>query len=66
MALTDRVVPKQRLLVQNAESGELQECRVVYVKKEPAGPPKVAVEFTQPAPRFWHLAFPPADWTAKA
>jgi hypothetical protein len=36
---------------------------VVSVKKELTGPPKVAVEFTQPAPGFWHLAFPPADWT---
>ena len=63
LALTDIVTPKQRLLVQNAESGEQEECRVVSVKKELTGPPKVAVEFTQPAPNFWHLAFPPADWT---
>jgi hypothetical protein len=64
VALTDMVAPKQRLLVQNTGSGEQQECRVVYVKKELAGPPKVAVEFTQPAPRFWHIAFPPADWNS--
>ena len=63
MALTDMVVPRQKLLMQNTESGEQQECRVVSVKKEPTGPPKVAVEFTRPAPGFWHLAFPPADWT---
>jgi hypothetical protein len=62
MALTDMVAPKQRLLMQNTESGEQQECRVVSVKKELVGPPKVAVEFTRPAPKFWHLAFPPADW----
>ena len=63
MALTDMVVPRQKLLMQNTESGEQQECRVVSVKKHPTGPPKVAVEFTRPAPGFWHLAFPPADWT---
>jgi hypothetical protein len=62
IALTDMVAPRQRLLVQNTESGEQQECRVVSVKKEPVGPPKVAVEFARPAPGFWHLAFPPADW----
>jgi len=39
---------------------------VVYVKKELTGPPKVAVEFTRPAPSFWHLAFPPADWAASS
>jgi hypothetical protein len=63
-ALTDVVVPKQRLLMQNTESGEQQGCRLVSVKKELLGPPKVAVEFTRPAPGFWHLAFPPADWAA--
>jgi hypothetical protein len=66
MTLRDMVVPKQRLLVQNTDSGEQQECRVVYVKKERSGPPKIAVEFTRPAPGFWHIAFPPADWTANA
>jgi hypothetical protein len=66
MALTDMVAPKQRLLVQNTDSGEQQECRVVYVKKELTGPPKVAVEFTRPAPSFWHLAYPPADWAASS
>jgi hypothetical protein len=66
MALTDMVVPKQRLLVQNTASGDQQECHVVYVKRELTGPPKIAVEFTRPAPSFWHIAFPPADWTANA
>ncbi len=64
MALTTMVAPKQTLLLQNTGSGEQQECRVVYVKKELTVPPKVAVEFTRPAPSFWHIAFPPADWTA--
>jgi len=66
MALMDKVAPKQRLLVQNTHSGELQECHVVYVKQERTGPPKVAVEFTRPAPSFWQIAFPPEDWNASA
>jgi hypothetical protein len=66
MALTGMVATKQRLFVQNTHSGEQQECRVVYVRQELTGPPKVAVEFTRPAPSFWHIAFPPADWTARA
>jgi hypothetical protein len=64
MALTEMVVPKQTLLMQNTETREQQECRVVSVKKELTGPPKVAVEFTRPAPSFWHIAYPPADWNA--
>jgi hypothetical protein len=66
MALTAMVATKQRLLVQNTGTGEQQECRVVYVKQEQTGPPRVALEFTQPAPSFWRIAFPPADWAASA
>jgi hypothetical protein len=65
LALKGMVARKQRLLLQNTSSGEQQECRVVSVNNELTGPPTVAVEFTQPAPRFWKVAFPPADWTAK-
>ena len=64
MASAEKVTPKQRLLMQNIDTGEQKECRVVYVEKELAGPTKVAVEFTRPAPSFWRIAYPPADWTA--
>jgi hypothetical protein len=61
IALTDFVVPRQKLLVQNP-SGEHLACRVVSVKRTQIGPPQVAVEFVQPTPSFWHIAFPPPDW----
>ena len=64
MALAEKVAPKQRLFMQNTDSGEQQECHVIYVKKELTGPTKVAVEFTRPAPTFWRIAYPPDDWTA--
>lgn len=66
LALAEKVAPQQRLLMQNVDSGEQKECRVVYVRKEVTGPTKVAVEFTQPAPKFWRIAYPPADWTPSA
>lgn len=66
IALAEKVAPEQRLFIQNAASGEQKECRVVYVKKEVMGPTKVAVEFAQPAPKFWRITYPPADWTASA
>lgn len=66
LALAEKVAPKQRLLLQNSNSGEQKECHVVYVEKQQLGPAKVAVEFTQPAPSFWRLAYPPADWNASA
>ena len=66
MALADNVAPKQSLLVQNIGSGEQQECRVVYVERMRTGPTQVAVEFIRPAPSFWRIPFPPADWAAGA
>ena len=62
LALVEKVVPEQRLLMQNSKTGEQKECRVVYVRKELTGPTNVAVEFAQPAPTFWRIAYPPADW----
>jgi hypothetical protein len=64
VTLTDLVVPRQRLFVQNVRSGEHLECRVVSVKKATIGPPQVALEFARPTPNFWHIAFTPADWEA--
>jgi hypothetical protein len=59
MAFVDMLVPKQRLLVQNVDSGEQQECRVVYVERVLMGAPRVAVEFSLQLPSFWRIAFPP-------
>jgi hypothetical protein len=64
LALKGMVAPKQRLFLQNTASGEQQECRVVSVNKELAGPPTVAVEFSKPSPGFWRVAFPPSDWSS--
>src|SRR6516165_866581 len=62
IALTDLVAPRQLLHMQNRNSGEHLECRVVSVKNVPIGPPKVAVEFLQARPGFWRIAYPPTDW----
>ena len=62
ISLTDMVAPRQRLRMQNPNSGENLECRVVSVKPARIGPPRVAVEFMQATPSFWRIAFPPTDW----
>jgi len=35
MALAEKVTPKQKLFMQNIDSGEQKECRVVYIEKVP-------------------------------
>ena len=66
LALVEKVAPKQMLFMQNTNSGEQKECRVVYVERQLSGPTKVAVEFTRAAPSFWRIAYPPSDWNANA
>ena len=52
----------QTLLLTNAGTHEDQECRVVFLGPAQGGKTQVGVEFTQTAPNFWHIAFPPDDW----
>ena len=60
--LTQLVASKQLLWVQNTNTGEQKECRVVSVETEPRGLCNIAVEFTRPVPKLWSVAYPPADW----
>jgi hypothetical protein len=56
----------QRITIQHRTSGEEQACRVVYVEPSPKDEEKVAVEFLKSSPHFWHIAFPPADWSPES
>lgn len=59
--LATQVALGQELLLENQQSHEQQSCKVVYLGPPENGKIQVGVEFTQPAPHFWHIAFPPAD-----
>ena len=60
--LAAKVATDQRLILKNALSGQEQACRIVFRKKKLFGPTEVGIEFQQPAPKFWRVAFPPPDW----
>ena len=62
IALAMKVDFHQPLLLKNQKSQDQQPCKVVYVGTSVAGKSQVGVEFTQPAPDFWHITFPPEDW----
>ena len=62
ISLAANIARDQRLVLQNALSGEEQECRIVFTEKKLTGPKEVGIEFQRPAPNFWRVAFPPADW----
>ena len=62
ISLATGVAADQQIVLKHALSGEEQECRVVFIHKNPSGPTQVGIEFRSPAPNFWGIAFPPSDW----
>ena len=50
----------QRLVVRNQATGETKEAQVVYLRAMHLGRRPVAIEFLEPSPAFWGLAFPPS------
>ena len=52
--------------VRNVKSGEELQGEVVEIGEPHAGKSEVAVEFLEPSPRFWRIAFPPEDWSARS
>lgn len=57
-----RVNKGQELVLINPSVGLREPSRVVEVRKSQDGQVAVAFEFVRPAPQFWPIAFPPADW----
>jgi hypothetical protein len=55
----------QRLTLSNVQTKGALECVVVYVDRFPGEQMKVGVEFLLPNPTFWHVVFPPKDWTPR-
>jgi hypothetical protein len=66
ITMTNRVKRGQKLLLTNAATKESQECYVIWVGKRRGNRYEVGIGFTHPAPRFWHISFPPPDWKRSA
>ena len=63
LMMMDRSLPLDtRLVLENARTRERVACKVVRNARETADGFQVPVEFDSPAPTFWGIAFPPADW----
>jgi len=55
----------QRLSLANLQTRAALECVVAHIDRHQRDHPHVGVEFTLPNPVFWHVAFPPKDWTPR-
>ena len=61
--LVMKVQVNELLSIKHIGSQEERHGRVVRIGKDEASQNEVAIEFTEAAPRFWHIDFPPTDWT---
>ena len=64
--LHEVVTRGQLVTVRNVKSGEELQGEVVEIGESHAGKSEVGIEFLEPSPRFWRIAFPPEDWSARS
>jgi hypothetical protein len=66
--LAEEVMRGQLVSIRNVKSGDELRGEVVDVGESVAatGKCEVAIEFLEPAPRFWRIAFPPEDWSIRS
>jgi hypothetical protein len=63
--LSVQVYRGQRLNLSNVQTKAALECVVAHIDRRQSNQPQVGVEFALPNPMFWHVAFPPKDWTPR-
>jgi len=63
--VSTQVYRGQRLSLSNVQTKAALECVVAHINKHQDEPPQIGVEFVLPNPTFWHVAFPPRDWTPR-
>ncbi|HEX4545660.1 MAG TPA: PilZ domain-containing protein, partial [Candidatus Acidoferrum sp.] len=56
----------QLLTLKHFKTQEQLVCRVIHLGPEQSGKREVGIEFEKPSPRFWRIAFPPADWSPRS
>jgi hypothetical protein len=57
-----KVEKNELLAIKNWNTAEERQSRVVQIGGGTNSQNEVAIEFTEPAPSFWQIDFPPADW----
>ena len=55
----------QIVSLRNVRTTEKSDCAVKLVTPSGAGKFNTALEFTKPNPGFWHISFPPEDWSLR-
>lgn len=62
MEMKEHLHVGQSFLLTNPATGSEMSCRVVRIDETGIEYFRIAFEFDRPAPKFWPVTFPPADW----
>jgi hypothetical protein len=57
-----RISRGQHVSIVNPKTAEELPCTVTFVGQKEAGKTEIGLEFSEPSPLFWRIAFPPEDW----
>jgi hypothetical protein len=60
-----RLTSGSKVVMQHKGTQDEQECHVAFLGPVRAGKAEIGLEFSEPRPTFWRVAFPPEDWSLK-
>jgi hypothetical protein len=60
--LATPVTRNQGVSIVNTKTAEELPCTVTFLGPKESGRTEVGIEFAEPSPVFWRIAFPPEDW----
>ena len=66
ISLKHRLTSGSKVHLRHNITEEEQECHVAFLGHVREGKAEVGLEFSEPRPGFWRVAFPPEDWTPKS
>jgi hypothetical protein len=62
ISLTTRLIRAQQVSLIHPKTAEELPCKVVFISERAQDRADVGLEFMEPSPLFWRIAFPPEDW----
>jgi hypothetical protein len=60
--VTTPLARAQEVAIVNTKTAEELPCTVTFIGQKDSGKTEIGVEFAEPSPLFWRIAFPPEDW----
>jgi hypothetical protein len=66
VSMKHRLISGGNVQLRHNATEEEQECHVVHIGQVREGKTEVGLEFSEPRPAFWRVAFPPEDWSPRS